>query len=206
MPVLAALAVVFCAAIAAELSGPGASEAPVRPQAPLAALPRQGAPPADASQAQLVAALLTRPPFAPDRRPDPGQGAATDPGLPHLTGILISGDDRRAIFTTNEAGRPEGRSTVVREGDSLGAYRVEAISPASVILTGPGGSHTVQPHFSNAPPPVPGLASNGLAGLPPPPIAMQDPGRPGGPLGLAMYRNGPAAPAPAVPLGLGNTQ
>ena len=193
LPVLAALAVGLCAIIAVELWGSSAPEAPFQTQSPLAPLPSQGAPPADASQAQLVAALLARPPLAPDRRPDPGQGAATDPGLPHLTAILISGNDRRAIFVADAPGRPEGRSTVVREGDTFGTYRVQAISAASVVLTGPGGSHTVAPRFSNAPPPAAALA--GLPLPPPPPLA---------------YRNALAAPVSAVPPGLGtapgNTQ
>jgi hypothetical protein len=190
LPVLAALAAVSCAIIAAEMAGSNASEAPIQTQAALAPLPKPGAPPVDASQAQLVAALLARPPFAPDRRPDPGQGGAADSSLPHLTGILISGDDRRAIFATNEAGRPDGRSTVVREGENFGAYHVQSISAASVMLSGPGGLHTVQPRFSNTPP-----AAAGLAGLPLPPAPP-----------LAMYLNGPAAPALAVPPRLGNTQ
>ncbi len=94
-----------------------------------------------------AAALLARPPFAPDRRPEAAQGAL-DPLLPHLTGIMMSAADRRAIF----AGRDGGRGTVVGQGDQLAGYRVEAISATAVTLVGADGRHDVHPTFSAAPP------------------------------------------------------
>lgn len=204
LPALAVMGLVLIGIIAAELSGFPDPQTPVQVPNAVTGPALRGAATATTSQAQPVTVLLERPPFSPERRPDPGQGSAADPSLPHLTGILISGDDRRAIFTAPETGRAEGRSTVVREGQSVGVYRVQAISPAAVMLTGPGGLHSIQPHFSTAPPPATALP--GLPVPPPPPFALQGPGPAGAPLGLATYRNAPAAAAPPVPPGLGTTQ
>ena len=138
----------------------------------------QAPPPADRSAATVatasagplpdilpgqVSALLARPPFSPDRRPDPAAASGADPRLPHLTGITVSSGDRRAIF----AGPNGARSAVLGQGDQIGVYRVQTISPAEVVLTGPDGAHTVRPTFSAAPSPVP---------IAPPPFVVPVPG------------------------------
>ena len=117
---------------------------------------------------QLVAVLLARPPFAPDRKPEAVQGA-DDPRLPHLTGILVTSQERRAIF----AGRDGGRGAVVGQGDQVGAYRVQDISATDVTLAGADGPHVVRPTFSAAPPPGPSAAPFALPlpRIPPPSVA-----------------------------------
>lgn len=141
-------------------------------------------------------ALLARPPFARDRRPDhaaPGAAAAAGgPGMPRLTGIVLSGGDRRAIFTP--AG--EARSVVVREGGAVGPFQVGTIAAGTVVLTGPGGTHVLAP-VSNDPPAKRGLTAADLPELPTLiPNEARPPARfaePAGPYGMAIYRYSPAA-------------
>ena len=147
LPALCGGAACCTALILLELAnGPGALPA-LRPS-PAAAPTGAPADQPDPAPGQ-VSALLARPPFSPDRKPEPAQGVA-DPRLPHLTGIMMSSADRKAIF----AGRDGGRGTVVGQGDQLGAYRVEAISATAVTLVGADGRHDIRPTFSTAPPPV----------------------------------------------------
>ncbi len=144
--------------IALELAAGGPAAPTFRAAAPVPGGPAVPAP--DAAPGQ-VAALLARPPFSPDRKPDPVQGGA-DPRLPHLTGILLTREDREAIF----AGRDGGIGTVVRPGDQLGPYRVEAISAEDVTLVGADGRHALRPTFSAGPP-----AAALPVGLSPPALA-----------------------------------
>ena len=82
--------------------------------------------------------VLARPLFTPGRRPPtPGQVAvgpapAADKGLPRMTGILIDGESRRAIFVGPEGGRP----VVVAEGGRVGGFVVQKIDPQSVTVSG----------------------------------------------------------------------
>ena len=158
LPSLCVGAACFSALILLELAtGPG--DPPAQRASPAASPAGVASDQPDPAPAQL-AALLARPPFSPDRKPEPVQGAL-DPRLPHLTGIMMSSADRRAIF----AGRDGGRGTVVGQGDQLGGYRVEAISATGVTLVGADGRHDLRPTFSTAPPPV-------QAALPPPPLQL----------------------------------
>ncbi len=169
LPSLCAGAACFSALILLEFAhGPGELPAP---RSSTAAAPA-GAPndQPDLAPGQ-VAALLARPPFSPDRKPEPVQGAL-DPRLPHLTGIMMSSADRKAIF----AGRDGGRGTVVGQGDQLGGYRVEAISATAVTLVGADGRHDIRPTFSSAPLPVQAAPQPPPLQLPPlPPIPTAAP-------------------------------
>ena len=164
LPALLVAGAVLAGTVAAELAF-GAGPPPARP-APAPAAGAAPLPAANQTPAQ-VAVLLARPPLTPSRRPDAVSGA-DDPRLPHLTGILVTGQDRRAIF----AGRDGGLGTVVGQGDTVGAFRVQDISPEEVTLAGADGAHTVRPTFSTAPPaaaPLAGLPGLGLPQLLPPP-------------------------------------
>ncbi len=196
LPGLLVLILALAAVVAGEALY-GGGPAPVVAQAP-AASPTAQSPAADPAPAQ-VAALLARPPFSPNRKPDPHAAASTDDAsLPHLTGITVTRDASRAIF----AGAAGARSAVVAAGDHVGAYSVDRITPTDVTLTGPDGTHTVRPTFSTAPPPAapgalpPGglLAGLPIAGLPPPPMPQ--------PAAMPPF---PAPLPPAAP-GLGRTQ
>lgn len=179
LPALVVIAATLAGIVALEL----AASSPATPAArPPTALPAGvPAPQGDQASAQ-VAALLARPPFTPNRRPDAVQGA-DDPRLPHLTGILVTSQDRRAIF----AGRNGGRGTVVAQGDQVGAYRVQDISATDVTLAGADGAHVVRPSFSAAAPAPPAALS--LPQFAPPPGATL-----GFPAGLPQN-----TPAPVVP-------
>ena len=169
LPSLYVGAACFGALVLLELAdGPAAlpAQRPSPAAAPAGALTDQP----DPAPAQ-VAALLARPPFSPERKPEPVQGAL-DPRLPHLTGIMMSSADRKAIF----AGRDGGRGTVVGQGDQFGAYRVEAISATAVTLVGADGRHDIRPTFSTAPAPAHGAPQPLPLQLPPlPPLPTAAP-------------------------------
>jgi hypothetical protein len=145
----------------------------VGPRAGRAARQAAAEPPVPADTAanqapRWEAAVLARPLFNPDRRPaGPAPVAASqDAGLPRLTGIMITPNGRSAIFAPAGGGKP----AVVAEGGSLGVYVVQTISLGEVVLTGPDGSHSLNPtldHMSPAgrsvPPVVMGQgAANGV--------------------------------------------
>jgi general secretion pathway protein N len=148
--VLAAVAAGLTALVLAEffmpLGGGDASLAPTtaRPDAERAMA--QGGP------TDFIAAILARPLFRPDRRPAPGDARGLNAGgpadLPRLTAILLTTEEKRAIF------QPSGKEPpiVVVEGDTVGNWRVEQIAVDAVTLTGPGGTRRVEPKFSNSPP------------------------------------------------------
>lgn len=189
VPILSLTAAVFAGIIALELAT-GAPSAPAGRPASGAVAGPSAMPPADQAP-QQVAALLARPPFSPDRRPEAVQGGE-DPRLPHLTGILVTSQERKAIF----AGRDGGQGAVVGQGDQVGAYRVQEISATNVTLAGADGSHIVRPTFSTAPPPMaaPPLAVLSLPQIPPQPAAAL-----GLPTGAAQTPNAPVLPAAGAP-------
>jgi hypothetical protein len=111
---------------------------------------QQASPDDAATQIQgWVATSLARPLFVPDRRiMAPLAGATgTIVGLPRLSGILITANDSRAIFTA-ASGKPE----VVTKGGRVGRYLVQSISLGGVVLIGPDGRHVLRPTFNEAPP------------------------------------------------------
>ena len=110
---------------------------PVRGPSPLPAAP----PPATLSAApgaEPVAAytdqILARPLFTQGRRPAAAAAApVAQDKPPRLSGILVAGGDRRAIFEAGE------KPVVGVVGTQIGAYRILAITPLQVTLQGPGG-------------------------------------------------------------------
>lgn len=156
-------------------------------------------PAADARPGDLtpvhVATVLARPLFRPDRRPPAAPGAAAGKAaeLPRLTGIMIDGGGRRAIFADDR------KPVVATEGDRVGVYMVQAIAPGQVTVYGPDGQRVLRPSFDpksgDAPPPatqLPGLVRD--AGVPAPP-------RPPGAsiLDLLLNRGVPAVGVPGLP-------
>lgn len=148
--------VVLVALVAAGLVGilgyealPSATEADLAPTAVSA--PSAGNAPIMAAPATMAAAnndvLLKRPLFSQTRRPPDGAGPASATGsaetLPRMTGILIDGPNRRAIF----AGGHGGKAVTVVEGGRLGAFTVQSIGPRQVTLVGPAGLQTVRTTF-----------------------------------------------------------
>ena len=144
----AAAAVALCGVIGLEIAGrddePDA--ALVRP-APMVAAGGQSAPAVPQGQRDTrLAAILARPLFSPDRRPA-ASGARSISGLPRLSGIVITGSRKVAIFAA-----ASGKAIVAEEGLQLGAYDVTAISDSGVTVAGPEGTMVLRPLFDPAPP------------------------------------------------------
>ena len=120
---------------------PVAVSAPSAGNAPIAAAPATMA-------AASNDALLTRPLFSQTRRPPDVAGpastaAGSTEAVPRMTGILIDGPNRRAIFASGHA----GKTVTVVEGGRLGAFTVQSIEPRQVTLVGPAGPQTVRTTF-----------------------------------------------------------
>jgi hypothetical protein len=148
---LALLASALAAAIALELdsAAPVADPTGIVPirRAPLVR-PR-AATPAEAvdNTDEWVDTILTRPLFSRDRRPTPeaskGGGDVAISSMPRLTGVLVNGDDRRALFAAPEGGKP----LVAKTGAVLGPYTIEAIEPGRVTVSGPQGTLELKPAY-----------------------------------------------------------
>jgi hypothetical protein len=185
IPLLAILAVLLSTLLWRELSvGPDAVASPAafsvesRPSSgPVARWPEEsGAKPA-VDDAAVRKVLLARPLFEPGRRPPVTAQAAVAAApvvVPRVTGVLVTGTERSAIFAVPG----ESRSQVAGEGGRVGAFTVLSIAAGQVTLLGPTGTLVLRPAFGargtpaqDAPPqtpprtaPPPGLA--GLPGLP----------------------------------------
>jgi hypothetical protein len=94
--------------------------------------------------------ILARPIFSSDRKPI-GSAARGITGLSRLTGIVVTGTSKIAIF----AGPSGGKPVVVEEGSRVNAFEVTSISGAGVTVVGPGGATMMTPVFDRSPPPVP---------------------------------------------------
>jgi hypothetical protein len=90
--------------------------------------------------------ILGRPLFSPDRR----RVEAGLRGLPRLTGIVVTGAQRFAIFAAPSGGHP----VVVQVGAHVGAYEVRTIAETGVTVVGPEGTTLVRPVFDAARPPA----------------------------------------------------
>jgi hypothetical protein len=124
--------------------------------------------------ASAVTEILARPLFRGDRRPAPADARGVASGqptdLPRLTGILMSSDERRAIF--QPAGKD--RAIVVVVGETVGNWRVQEIVADAVTLTGPEGTRRLETKFATGgspnppfqqPPPNMGLGGVGPGGV-----------------------------------------
>ena len=215
---LGAAAAALAGVITWELGGASDTLLPARPAIPKASSATVAAAPDQ--PAGLVAAVLARPLFSPDRRlPAPGVVAKAEPDatLPRLTGVLVTSAGRRAMF----AGAP--RPTIVQEGGRLGSFTVQFIKPGEVVLLGPDGTHALRPSFDPARPapssapaavfpgqplllqPTP-VASNAVQGVPNPFFAVPNAPRDAvpfahdpAPSGLAILRNEASRTAAGAP-------
>ena len=97
-----------------------------------------------------VGEVLARPVFSPDRRPV-ATGTRSAAGLTRLTGIVITGSRKVAIFAAQAGGRP----VVAEEGSHISAYELKAISDTGVTVVGPTGTMVMAPLFDPTPPPAP---------------------------------------------------
>lgn len=104
---------------------------------PVASTPEQ--------QRQWIAAMLARPLFAADRRPQaaPKAAARAVAVLPRLTGVLIYGGSRRALFAGVDGAKPVSAA----EGAEIADFKVQKIEAGQVTLVGPDGTRVVRPAF-----------------------------------------------------------
>jgi hypothetical protein len=159
MITLGRAAPVFLSAMAAMLSGVIALEA-VTWRQPLPTAAARPARPAEPNQVAKATGpdphndwfnqTLARPLFSPDRHPIEA-GAR---GLPRLTGIVVAGPQRIAIF----AGTSNGRPVLAQAGARIGAYEVRSIADEGVTVVGPTGTSLVRPAFDPARPAAPQTA------------------------------------------------
>ena len=107
-----------------------------------------------------VAEALARPLFTEARRPPTSTAVQAAPApaekLPRLSGVMIAGHRRLAIFEVGDT------SVAGSVGDIVGVQRIVAITPASVTLQGPYGVHTLDLAFDPKPavqpaPPAPSI-------------------------------------------------
>lgn len=102
----------------------------------------------------LVAAILERPLFAPDRRGPPAPknqdeiARPADRSAPEITGRLGGitigpEDEREAVFMRGDGEKP----LVVKEGDDVDGWTVSSIQPGHVLLTSAFGQREIQPTF-----------------------------------------------------------
>lgn len=198
---LARLAALLAAVIVAEVflvrPGGDAPPAPARPAFAVAAAPQTRAgPPVD----ELVDDVLARPVFSVSRRPAPEavaapQSVAGPAGLPRLTGILIGGGVKNAIF----AGGADGKPVVVAEQGKIGAYVVQSIDVDRATVLGPSGSQVLRPAFDPSAAPAQPAAQPVFfpQGAAPPPPPQPPPGSPGQPSVLDLLRK--ATPRVSIP-------
>jgi general secretion pathway protein N len=139
---LLALSGIVASEIMARQSTP---DRPSIPTAPISA--RQWPNPIEAANQidGILRDTLARPIFSPDRRPVASNARVTS-GLPRLTGIVVTGPQKTAIF----ASPPGGRPITAEEGGHVGAYEVVEITTAGVTISGPDGTKVITPIFDPA--------------------------------------------------------
>jgi hypothetical protein len=153
---LLAASVLLCFVINAEISNGllGGASYSVTPRISVAL--RQGPMDAEAApdrHSDWQREILARPLFSPTRRP---VETAAVSGLPRLTGIVVTGSERIAIFAAPANEHP----IVAQAGAHVGAYEVKTIADTGVTVVGPGGTTLIRPIFdvarpaSSVPPPA----------------------------------------------------
>jgi hypothetical protein len=101
--------------------------------------------------ADIATSVTQRPLFSPTRRPsataDQSAGPATAAQeLPRLTGVIIGPSGGWAIFAD-----ANGKSHAAAAGDVIGAFKVRAIGPGVVTLSGSEGDRVLRPTFVSSP-------------------------------------------------------
>ena len=150
--VLSLLLCALCAGIYVEIATPRQwrPEAPVRRAPMLARTDLASVAEPTGQHDAWFKETVSRPLFSPDRRPI-GPEARTIRGLPRLTGIIVDGTRRVALFAAPQGGRP----TVAEAGSHIGAYEVRDVADAGVVVMGPEGTTLIRPLFDPAPAPAP---------------------------------------------------
>lgn len=147
---LSAVAAGLCAVIGLEVSGwrqdagSPAAEPPRVARHPVAA----AAPVEPDQHAAWLNEILARPLFSPTRH----SVEVGVRGLPRLTGIIVAGSQRMAIF----AGPSDGHPIIAQTGTHIGAYEVQTVAGDGVTVAGPTGISMIRPAFDASRPASPG--------------------------------------------------
>jgi hypothetical protein len=101
--------------------------------------------------ADIAASITQRPLLSPNRRPStrPANAAgaqAVRDEVPRLTGVIVGPSGGWAIFSG-----ADGKSHAAAAGDAVGAFKVRAIGPGVVTLTGPEGDRVLHPTYVTPP-------------------------------------------------------
>ena len=144
----AIVAILLAAAIGAELVlvdySRVAGTVPVR--SPGDERPSAAARSAEAHRDDLMATIIDKPLFLPGRRSGSGDVASqADVGLPRLSGIVQGKGRSLAVFQ-----RPGDKPKSLGKGDRIGAWTIEEIHRADVVLKKPGGTMTIVPAKDDA--------------------------------------------------------
>ena len=144
---LAVTAAALAGTIWLELRGglPDSGAMPLpQPVLPATAAAQPAAAEMSASAAQWAAAVLARPLFNPGRRPvaPPELGAAPPAAVPRVSGVIVTGPQRYAIFA-----RDGRKPAVLQVGGQIDGYMVQSIEAGRVIVAGPGGLMELRPSF-----------------------------------------------------------
>ena len=138
---LAVLSAALCVVIAGELSSHPPDAGPVARSATGGVSPQPPQPLEPPNRRSVwLDQILARPLFSPDRRPVEVGGVS---GLPRLTGIVVAGSQRVAIF----AGPANQHPIVAEAGTRVGAFEVQTIGDSGVTVVGPEGTSLLRPIF-----------------------------------------------------------
>jgi hypothetical protein len=144
---LLALACCLTAVVTVEVLWPGAVLDDLAPMPGPAAIARHDDHPA-ANRTQLTAraaTIVARPLFDPTRHPMPAaaQPANANEVRPRLSGVIVNGAQRMALFVAGPGEKPR----IVREGEAIGPWTLGAISPGEVMVIGVDGPRQLRPMF-----------------------------------------------------------
>jgi len=93
-----------------------------------------------------IAIVLARPLFRVGRRPPSADSVRPKSTLlPRLTGIIITSIKREAILVSVQ----DGKSLVVEEGTTIGAYKVDSINFGEIVLDAGGLKTKLHPSFDS---------------------------------------------------------
>lgn len=137
---LAAGSMLFAAIVAIEVSDWQAGIGDNRIDLAATARPRPSAAPLPPDRhADWLRQIRARPLFSPERRPI--ETGVT--GLPRLTGIVVNGTQRVAIFD----GPSNGHPVLAQAGGRVGAFEVRSVTSDGVTVFGPDGTAMLRPAF-----------------------------------------------------------
>lgn len=139
---------------------PSLSEAPPPPAQAAQPLPPLEIPPSAIASLAAYDAIIERPLFSPDRRPEtteaedqsPLEDAATEEAITEIDGFRLTAVLRNGEKTTVLIEDMGGETRILHEGERLGNWRLDEIHDDRVLLAADGRRKTLMVYDFNAPP------------------------------------------------------